>query len=40
MKIKNKFASVYVGGGITRDSDAEKEWEETVLKTNTMKCAL
>jgi isochorismate synthase len=40
MKIKNKFASVYVGGGITRDSDAEKEWEETVLKTKTMKCAL
>ena len=32
-------AWIYVGGGITSDSDAEKEWEETVAKSETMKRA-
>jgi len=27
---------VYVGGGVTKDSDAEKEWQETVNKSQTM----
>ncbi len=29
--------SVYVGGGITKKSDAEKEWNETELKSKTIK---
>lgn len=40
MKIKNNTVFIYVGGGITVDSNAQKEWEETVLKTKTMKCVL
>ena len=36
MQLKNETALVYVGGGITRDSDPEKEWEETVNKTKTI----
>lgn len=32
---KDKFA-LYVGGGITADSDALKEWEETEMKSQTM----
>jgi isochorismate synthase len=40
MKIENNTASIYVGGGITRDSNAKKEWEETVSKSKTMKCVL
>ena len=36
MQLKNETALVYVGGGITRDSDPEKEWEETVNKTSTI----
>lgn len=31
---------LYVGGGITADSDAQAEWEETVYKTQTMKRVL
>lgn len=27
---------IYVGGGVTKDSDAEKEWQETVNKSQTM----
>ena len=27
---------IYVGGGVTRDSDPEKEWQETVNKSETM----
>ncbi|MCK7590562.1 chorismate-binding protein [Subsaxibacter sp. CAU 1640] len=37
MQLKNHYAYIYVGGGITKDSDAEKEWEETVIKSETMK---
>ncbi|WP_159023521.1 chorismate-binding protein [Formosa sp. L2A11] len=34
--LANKIA-LYVGGGITKDSNPEAEWEETVSKTSTMK---
>lgn len=40
MEINNKTASIYVGGGITKDSNASKEWEETVFKSKTMKKVL
>ena len=40
MNIEKNVASVYVGGGITKDSNAKKEWEETVSKSKTMKCVL
>ncbi|TXD48451.1 isochorismate synthase [Polaribacter sp. IC073] len=40
MKIENNTASIFVGGGITKDSNAEKEWEETVSKAKTMKRVL
>jgi isochorismate synthase len=33
--INDKFA-IYVGGGLTKNSIAEKEWEETTLKSSTM----
>lgn len=33
-------ARLFVGGGITTDSDAEKEWEETVNKAGTMAAVL
>jgi isochorismate synthase len=36
MQLKDEKALVYVGGGITHESDPEKEWEETVAKSNTM----
>ncbi|MDI1255639.1 MAG: chorismate-binding protein [Flavobacterium sp.] len=39
MKIDTAFATatLFVGGGITIDSDPEKEWTETVNKSQTMK---
>ncbi|MDW5289586.1 chorismate-binding protein [Formosa sp. PL04] len=37
--LPNKIA-LYVGGGITKDSNPEAEWEETVSKTSTMKKVL
>ena len=36
MQLKNDKAYIYVGGGITKDSDPEREWEETVAKSSTM----
>ena len=36
MQLKNGVAHLYVGGGITKDSDPTLEWEETVAKTATM----
>jgi isochorismate synthase len=36
MEVKNKEACIYVGGGITKESNPEKEWEETVAKSNVM----
>lgn len=36
MQILENKAHIYVGGGVTRDSDPEKEWQETVAKCQTM----
>lgn len=36
MQLKNKQALIYAGGGITKDSIPQLEWEETVNKTQTM----
>ncbi|TYP98292.1 isochorismate synthase [Tenacibaculum adriaticum] len=40
MEIKNNSANIYVGGGITKESNPQKEWEETVVKAQTMKIVL
>jgi isochorismate synthase len=40
MEIQDKSVFVYVGGGITKDSDSKNEWEETVSKSKTMKKVL
>jgi isochorismate synthase len=37
MQIKDQQAHLYVGCGITKDSNPEKEWTETVNKSLTMK---
>lgn len=36
MQIKDNDVIIYVGGGITKDSDVEKEWAETVAKSKTI----
>lgn len=36
MSVKKKLASLYVGGGITIDSNSHEEWIETCNKTQTM----
>jgi len=36
MKINKDIATLFVGGGITKDSHPEDEWKETVDKTSTM----
>ena len=36
MKIEENFAHIFVGGGITADSNPEAEWEETQNKMQTM----
>ena len=36
MQLQQKRATIYVGGGITKDSDPESEWSETVNKSNTI----
>ena len=36
MQLKDGKAILYVGGGITKDSNPEKEWKETVNKSKTM----
>jgi isochorismate synthase len=40
MKMDGNTISIYVGGGITKDSDPVAEWEETVNKSQTMKKVL
>lgn len=40
MEMQDNSAFLYVGGGITSDSIPEEEWEETVLKTRTLKKVL
>ena len=37
MQIENNQAHLYMGCGITKDSDPEKEWRESVNKSMTMK---
>jgi isochorismate synthase len=37
LQSKQNAAILYVGGGITKDSDPESEWQETVNKSLTMK---
>ncbi|SFW58592.1 isochorismate synthase [Sinomicrobium oceani] len=37
MQLGAHTASLYIGGGITRDSDPKSEWEETCHKAQTMK---
>ncbi|MFK7833805.1 MAG: chorismate-binding protein [Winogradskyella sp.] len=37
MQLKDSTAHIYVGGGITKDSNPEKEWEETVNKAKTIR---
>ena len=36
MEIEKNEAYIYVGGGITKESNPEEEWEETVAKSNIM----
>lgn len=40
MQIDEQSINIYVGGGITKDSDAEAEWQETVNKAQTMLAVL
>ena len=40
MQLVEKTAHIYVGGGITKDSNPEAEWQETVAKTEVMKKVL
>ena len=40
MQIKDTTAHLYMGCGITKDSNPEKEWEESVNKSMTMKKVL
>lgn len=40
MQLTDVKAIIYVGGGITKDSNPESEWIETVNKTETMKKVL
>lgn len=36
MQLKNNNTFIYVGGGITKDSNPTNEWQETVAKSKTM----
>jgi len=40
MQLFNKKAILYAGAGVTIDSDAEKEWEETEMKIDTLISAI
>lgn len=40
MKLDENRAYIFVGGGITKDSDPDAEWEETRNKSQTMKAVL
>ena len=40
MKVEDSKAMLFLGGGITKDSDAENEWQETVEKSKVMKKVL
>lgn len=36
MQLQDTTAVIYVGGGITKDSEPEKEWQETINKSKTI----
>ena len=36
MQCSDKYVYLFVGGGITKDSDPESEWKETVRKSTTL----
>ncbi len=36
MHVGKEHIAVFVGGGITKDSNVDEEWEETVMKSKTM----
>ncbi len=36
MELKDEKAVIYVGAGITKDSEPEREWQETIDKSKTM----
>ncbi len=36
MKVNNKHSTIFVGGGLTLQSDLQNEWDETVLKSKTL----
>jgi isochorismate synthase len=36
MKLLPESVHIFVGGGITSASESEKEWKETVLKSQNM----
>ena len=40
MQLKNNDAILYIGGGITKDSIPEREWQETINKSSIMKRVL
>ena len=40
MALYKEGAELYLGGGITKDSDEESEWQETELKSRTMGAVL
>jgi isochorismate synthase len=40
MQLKNNQAHIYIGCGITKQSTPQKEWEESVNKSMTMKRVL
>ena len=40
MKLEAGKASLFIGGGITKDSNAADEWQETVNKSQTIKAVL
>jgi isochorismate synthase len=40
MTVNDSIATIFVGGGITKESNENKEWEETIAKTKTMKQVL
>ena len=40
MEIKKDIAVLFIGGGITKESNPESEWLETVSKSETMKKVL
>ncbi|MCB0480506.1 MAG: chorismate-binding protein [Flavobacteriales bacterium] len=40
LKLEGRGISLFVGGGFTKDSDLDAEWEETVVKSKTMMAVL